>query len=243
MFTVGTHEIGSDMKETLYAVIFSMLFACSAFAGSDERTIAVFDFENNSIFARDTYAPLSNGLAQIFISELGHVESLTIVERRKLKEVLDEIKLQQSGVTGVRYTARAGALCGAQYMVFGSFIVDLKEKIRIDIRVVHVESGKTVKAAEVTGKGKEFLPLIKKLSEEIVGSLPVTITKNEKNFFNDKKKIEMSALLKFSRGLAAEDSGDVVAARKWFKEALQEEPDFYQVKDHVLANREMFLNR
>ncbi|MBN2415823.1 hypothetical protein JXO52_08265 [bacterium] len=231
------------MKATLSALIIGLLFLSLPAAAAESRTIAVFDFENNSIFERETYAPLSNGLAQVLISELGHVESLMLVERRKLKEILDEIKLQQSGVTDGGYTVRAGTLCGAQYMVFGSFIVDLNEKLRIDIRVVQVESGKTVKAAEVTGKGKDFLTLIKKLSAEIVDSLPVEMTKTEKKFLDEKTHIGMSALMKFSRGLVSEDGGDFETAKQYFREALQDEPDFYQVKEHVLANRDRYLNR
>lgn len=231
------------MKAIFSGLIIGLFLCGTAQAATERRTIAVFDFENNSIFERDTYAPLANGLAQILISELGHVESLVLVERRKLKEILDEIKLQQSGVTNAGYTARAGTLCGAQYMVFGSFIVDLNEKIRMDIRVVQVETGKTVKAAEVTGKGKDFLSLIKKLSVDIVNSLPVEITKEEKQFLKDTKRIGMSALMKFSRGLVSEDSGDLKTAKQYFREALQDEPGFYQVKEHVLANRDRYSNR
>lgn len=241
------HKRGSGMKYLciryrFYALFLSMCLGVTASFALDSKTVAVFDFSNNSIFNREMYEPLSRGLSHMFISELGLVESLVIVERQELNLILDEMKLQQSGLTGETLTARAGALSGAHYMVFGSFMVDTKEKMRIDIRVVHVETGRTIKAAEITGKSKQFMELIKKLSEKIVTSLPVALSDNEKKSLRQYEKIRFDALVHFSKGLASEDAGDYPRAKKHFSRALREQPDFSHVKKHVLSHRERYMN-
>jgi len=208
-----------------------------------ETTIAVLNFENNSIFQREKYAPLAGGLCQIFISELNQVAELKIVEREKLNKILDEIKLAQSGLVSSNEQMKAGNLAGAQYMVFGSFLVNTKDVIRVDIRVIEVETGVTITAAEVTGKGAKFLKIIKQLADKIVKSLPIAITAEEKKKIKSSKKMKFSALLNYSKGIACEDEGKWDKSAEYFKKALREEPNFKHVKERVLLNRHHYTKK
>src|SRR5688572_24780539 len=64
-------------------------------ASAAERvTVAVLYFDNNS--ADPQYDVLQKGLADMLVTDLSQVESLQVVEREKLQQLVDELKLQRS---------------------------------------------------------------------------------------------------------------------------------------------------
>lgn len=217
-----------------------LICACILFlnpdrACPDETTLAVLDFENNSFFNPEEYGPLSKGLAEIMITELNQLQSLHVVERQKLRSLLDELKLSQSGIVSAESSVRVGKMLGAQHLVFGGYMVTLDEKIRIDVRIIEVETGLTIKAGEVTGKTKQVLSLVKKLSKKILKDLNVRMTKREEKSFNESQKLDMKAVVLFSKGLEFEDGEEWEKAREYYRKTLQVEPQFQQAKAHLQA--------
>jgi hypothetical protein len=152
-----------------------------------------------------------------------------VVERQKLRSIMDELKLSQSGAISEESSLRAGKLLGAQHLVFGGFMVATDNKIRIDARIVEVETGLTVKANEVTGKTRDILGLIAKLNDKILRDLNVRIAENQKRS-NEPGPVDVKALMFFSQGVGFEDNGDLEKAAACFKQALSIEPDFQQAK-------------
>ena len=197
---------------------------------SSEKTIAVLDFENNSIFNAHEYESLCKGFAEILITELNQVKNLRVVERQKLRLLLDELKLSQSGIITPESTVKIGHLLGAQHLVFGGFIVTGQKKIRIDVRIVEVETGLTVKASEVTGKTRRILSLVKQLSKQILKGLTIRLTKNEEDYYKKAKNIELDTVILFSKGLEYEDRGEIETAKKIYMKVLKVEPDFHRAK-------------
>jgi len=220
--------------------VFFQLLLISAPVFSSETTLAVLDFENNSFFNPEEYHPLSKGLAEMMITEMNQVQAIRVVERRKLRSLLDELKLTQSGVLSEKSSVQVGRLLGAQHLVFGGYMVTLNEKIRIDVRIVEVETGLTIKAGEVTGKTKQILSLIKKLSKKILKDLNVRMTKNEKRSFEKSQKLNMKAVVLFSKGLEFEDRRQWVEAKQCYQKSLDIEPQFQQARVRIqeLAERE-----
>lgn len=193
-----------------------------------EKTLAVLDFENNSLMNPEQYQPLAKGLSEIMITELKQVESIHVVERQKLRTVIDELKLSQSGIVSEESSVEAGKMLGAQHLVFGSYLVTLDKKIRIDVRIINVETGLTVKASQVTGKEKELLKLIVKLSKKILEDLDVQMTKAEEDLFNDSEALDMESVVLFSKGLELEDRGLMSEAGICYEKAIEIEPKFQQ---------------
>jgi len=228
----------SVMRYILF--VFFQLLLISAPVFSSETTLAVLDFENNSFFNPEEYHPLSKGLAEMMITEMNQVQAIRVVERRKLRSLLDELKLTQSGVLSEKSSVQVGRLLGAQHLVFGGYMVTLNEKIRIDVRIVEVETGLTIKAGEVTGKTKQILSLIKKLSKKILKDLNVRMTKNEKRSFEKSQKLNMKAVVLFSKGLEFEDRRQWVEAKQCYQKSLDIEPQFQQARVRIqeLAERE-----
>lgn len=212
-----------------------MIFACFFFPITiplfpGETTLAVLDFENNSFFKPEEYQSLSRGLAEIMITELGEVQSIRVVERQKLRSILDELKLSQSGLISEGSSIQVGKMVGAKHLVFGGYIVTMDEKIRIDVRIVEVETGLTIKAGEVTGKTKNILSLVKKLGRKILKDLNIRLTKEEERSFKKSEKLDMKAVVLFSKGLECEDQGKKQKAKEYYQKALDIEPKFKQAR-------------
>jgi TolB-like protein len=220
-------------KLKLTVSIIICIFAAIVFGFADERTVAILDFENNSLLQAEQYQPLSKGLAEIMITEMSQVQALHVVERRKLNSLLDELKLSQTGSVAGESTVQVGKLLGAQHLVFGGFIVDLNSKMRIDVRIIEVETGLTLKAEQVMGKADKVLDLVKKLSKKVLKDLDVRITKDEEKSLNQSEKVDIQAVMYFSKGLDFEDLGQWEKAVEYYKKALDLEPKFHQAKKRI----------
>ncbi|MDW7681367.1 MAG: CsgG/HfaB family protein, partial [bacterium] len=131
------------MKNKLITI--SLLLLLCSVLSLRATTIAILDFSNNCLFDKDKYASLSPGLAEILITELNKIQSIQIVERQKINQLIQEMQLAQSGLVSEETGVQVGKLVGAKYLVFGSYMV-FDKKIRVDVRIVEVETGVTIKA-------------------------------------------------------------------------------------------------
>jgi len=72
-----------------------------------------------------------------------------VVEREQLVLALEELNIGSSSVADESTRLRIGRIVGAKYMVFGTYFV-LNESMRIDLRLVEVETGSIVNTAQRT---------------------------------------------------------------------------------------------
>jgi len=217
-------------KRLLIAVILALTWSAGL---CGDISVAVLNFDNNSLFQKQDYSPLKRGLAEIVSTTLSNVSGLQLVERRRLDAIFDELKLSQSGMLSEMDGVEVGKLAGAQYLVFGSFMAGSKKRIRIDTRIVCVETGLTVKAEEVTGKQGRVLSLADKLCRKIVKNLSESFDNVNMEAAGRPRDIDFKALLYFSRGLDFTASGDTAAAVKEYRRSLQEEPSFILAKERL----------
>src|SRR4051812_39755191 len=98
-------------------------------AAADPVTVAVLYFDYDG---KDTeLAVLRKGLAQMLISDLLGTPTIRVVERDRLQEVLDELKLQATNKIEPATAVKAGKLLGARYLVLGGYF-DVKQSFRAD---------------------------------------------------------------------------------------------------------------
>lgn len=191
--------------------------------------LAIFPFENNAVTRNEEFEPLTGGLAAMLITDLRHAAThLRIIERNRMKELLQEIDMTQSGYVDQSTALRIGKLLGAKSIAFGSFVV-LGEQVRIDARVVNVETSETIFAESISGTSDQFLQLEKKLAGKIAGAFQERMTLPHTSAFSN----TMNAALAFSRGLEALDRGDEKEAESYFQKSIELEPDFAKQVDSV----------
>ena len=144
-----------------FVIFLFALWPTLAFAAPD--TLAVLYFQNQG---NPQLEPLKVGLAQMMITDLQVTGSVDVVERAQLQSILDELELGHSGVVDKKTAAKVGELLGARYIVMGGYF-ELAGTLRIDARLVEVETGKIVHAHGVNGTTADFLTLEKALANDL----------------------------------------------------------------------------
>jgi len=204
-----------------------------------KRTIAVLYFENNSLAKKAEMDPLSKGLADMLITEFSKIEQFQVVERSQLQQLIQEMSLGQSGMFNAGTAKQVGNLLGAKNLLLGSFMHMFDGKIRIDVRIVEVETGLTIKAEEETGKPKELYKLVTRLVAKIIKDLDVKISKADARKLGQVENKSFEAAMYYAKGLEFEDAGDFANAKKMYTKALKENNKFTKAKAKLteLANK------
>ncbi len=218
-------------KTYFWAGLFLIIFFTSIAPGfateqTPRKTIAVLYFQNNSLADRQNMEPLQKGLADMLITELSKIQALKVIERNQLQQMIEEMKLGQSGMVDEQTAQKVGSLLGAQTLLLGSYVAMFGGKMRIDARIVEVETGRTIEAEEVTGKVKDLFKLVQKLSGKIAKALNVKLTKADKKRLKTVQNKSFDAALYFSKGLEFEDAGQLDQAKTMFQKALKINPKY-----------------
>jgi TolB-like protein len=147
------HSMMPDMKRIVITVC--ILLACffPVQIGAEIRQgIAVWDFENLSPDDRSDFGEiLTTQLCEV----LARSSLYTLVERSRLRHLLEEQGVGSSSLADTDYALRLGKLSGARLMVFGSYLI-IGQLLRIDIRLVEVETGKILKAFKKEGRSQDL---------------------------------------------------------------------------------------
>ncbi len=150
---------------------FLLLFiSCAAPPATPERgaAIAVWPVEDLSPGA-GSRPDLSELLADQVIDTLKMREGYVVVERKKLALALEELHLGTTALADEATRLRLGKIVGARWMVFGGYLV-VGDQMRLDLRLVQVETGKITRAVQKTTASKdvmEWLGAARKAAEEL----------------------------------------------------------------------------
>ena len=184
------------------------------------RTLALLPFENNSVTDADRFAPLSKGLPAMITTDLNkNGTGLKLIERDKIQALLKEIAFGQTGVVDESQAVKVGKILGAEAIGLGSFMV-LGENIRIDVRIIKVETSELVLAESIVGESNDFMSLEQDLAVQIADSMKASLVPRK-----DLSKSGIEAALYFSRGLNALDRGDKAEARRLFAKCIELDRD------------------
>lgn len=138
------------------------------FQEDDRPGIAVLPFTNGGSFGpdRENLELYTVGIQGMLLTELRQNSALRIIERKGLRELLDELDLLESGVVDARTAAQVGKIVGARYVIMGVFM-DNFGRFRLDGRVVDVETSEIPVTASVTGTREDLYELLFDLAVQI----------------------------------------------------------------------------
>ena len=140
----------------LSILLFSVFSGCTSALCIDRQTsaVAVWDLEN--LNPAETIGPdMGELLAAKVIETLNESGAFQVVERERLILVLEELSLGSSSLVDEATRLKIGRIVGARLMVFGGYFV-LGNMMRLDLRLVEVETGRVVKAAQKTASASDF---------------------------------------------------------------------------------------
>jgi len=222
----------------------------------DVRTIALGDFEDNSVWRGKIkdydFSYFEPALIHTITADLHDATHLKIVDRQRTRQILDEIELGQSGFSSPQDAVRAGKLLGAHTFIFGQYMILSPQKVRIDARVVHTETSEIILTHSVTGEFSGDPEKLLELEKELVVGLAKGIEKILAAKGDDLKPSEMASAyyeekaasvsddsdylekkLLQAKALEAEERGESDEAREAWTQLLEKDPTNQLAKIHI----------
>jgi len=135
------------------AILFT---SCASQPISSEKgnTIAVWDLDDLSPYV-SSRPQLGELLSGQVIETLQKRRDYTVVERERLLLVLEELHLGTTMLVDETTRLKLGRLVGAGFMVFGGYQI-IGNQMRLDLRLVEVETGKVLKAVYETASSGDL---------------------------------------------------------------------------------------
>src|SRR5688572_6694876 len=124
-------------------------------------------FTNGALLQHSDYEPLTKGVAAVLGEELQSNDSIRVIEREFLQQILEEHKLTTTKQVDPSTAVQLGKLLGARYMIFGGFLVDMKGRLRITARAVNVETSETEHVESVEDKADNVLAMLSTLARKM----------------------------------------------------------------------------
>lgn len=188
------------------------------YAQDDKPTVAVLHFSSFAL-ARDA-KDLGPALLDMVTTELSKKDAIRVIDRAQVEDLLTKQKLLVSGRVADAEAMRAGKLLGAQYIVSGGVVMD-KTDARLDIRLVDVETGLTIRSFKERGKQDDLLTLVEQLADNFTTDL-----KLPSKAAVAAAEVPVTAVLAYSRGLDFEKRGKKAQAAQMFEKTLKLSPSY-----------------
>lgn len=193
--------------------------------------IAVMPFANYYVGSDAAdFNGLEGGLQQMMLTELAQNSSLRIVERSALAAIMEEQNLSASGRVEADAAVRVGALVGAKYMILGSYN-DIFGDVRIDARVVDVETSEIVRTEQVRDQRENIYRLLVDLSSQVVAGVDLPPLPAEVREARRSREIPSEAVTLYSRAQLYADGGQTDRAIQLYRQIAEQFPDLTEARE------------
>ncbi len=189
-----------------------------------ENSIAVPDFDGSHL--PPELSSIALGLSLLTAGDLSKVRSLKVVERSKIDILQKELKLGTSGYVDPGSAPRVGRLMKSRRIVTASVMALGDKGLKLDGAVVNTTDSGMVVPSGVEGKLESVFDLQKKFVFNIIDSLGIELTPEERDAIQKRPTESYLAFLAYCRGLDYRRRGMESAARTEFGKALELDPGF-----------------
>jgi TolB-like protein len=210
-----------------------LFIALCSFAFADAKVVSVLYFENTT--ANKDYAWFSKGAADMLSTDLAAQPELTVVEHEQIEKVLKEQEKSVSGLYDEKSAVRIGKLMAARQIIIGAFIV-LKNNLRIDAKLVDVETGRLLKGFQASGDLDKLFAVQQNLAAGVLVALGVKADSGAARGGTE----SVEAAKAYYTGVDLLDAGAYDAAAKSFRQAVKLDP-FYLKPQKSLEDAYRFL--
>lgn len=155
-----------------FLLMIFILIQASGLAGAEKIPLSILYFE----FDTDSDPDLSwvkEGVPDYLYFPLQKSPRIRLVERNRIKSLMDELSLGQLGIISEEDAANVGKYVGARYNVLGRVMKISSKEVVILANVVDVQTSEVVATEKVQGNKSEIIPqlldrLAPKLSERLM---------------------------------------------------------------------------
>ena len=196
-----------------------------------DNTIAVPSFDGSHLPAE--LAPIALGLAEFTAADLAKVRALTVVERSKLNILMDELKLGSSGAVDPGSAPRVGRIMKSNRIVTATVLALGDDGLKLDGTVVYTSDSSTRVPQGVEGELKDIFDLQKRFVFNIIDSLGITLTADERDAIAEVPTESYLAFLAYCRGLDYRKRGMESAAHTEFNNAVEMDAGFAEANTEL----------
>jgi TolB-like protein len=199
---------------------------------SDSRpTVAIMHFNNGATGkAHEELDALRGGIADILISEMSVNPAIRVVERDQVDKLVAEQNLGATDKVDKATAVRIGKLLGAHHMIFGGYMTDRKNRMRLDARAVNVETGEIEYTQSVSGSTDDFSDMIASLAAKLNKGMKLPAMATRTSDATVASKPPFQVVMLYSRAIAEENGGRKDEAVKLYKAALDKFPQYAAAK-------------
>ena len=185
----------ANPRAALFLAACALCAALPAVASAEKPVLMVLYFDNQTGQAR--YDVLRKGLADMLVTDLVALDSVTVVEREKLESMLAELKLQQSASFDPATRARLGKLVGAKFQLAGS-IVSLEPQVSLEARLFDVAKGEVKVTARAAGAPEKLFELEQALVRQLATGIAAKVGPEA---FEKTRDASLDSLLTYSQAV------------------------------------------
>lgn len=154
------------MKRIILLVLVLTLGVAGLFSQSDDTRInvAVINFENQT--GSDGLGYLSSSLADSLSATLSQITNINILERENLEKVMEEVKLELSGILKESDISSVGELVKANVLLLGSYTGDPGQLV-VTLKAIDVATAKIIYGRVITAPLSTLFDIVTQASLEI----------------------------------------------------------------------------
>jgi hypothetical protein len=137
-------------------------------SSQDRRpVVAVLDYINASMRTDADYKVLAKGISTVLAGRLGETDSVRIVTREKLQEIMAEQNLGTSGRVDPGQAVQVGKLLNAHHIIYGTYLIQPNGDTRMTASAYSVETSEMEFSTQVRGSADKLQDLIDQLGDKL----------------------------------------------------------------------------
>lgn len=175
-----------------------------------------------------TLRPLERGIAHLLLTDLAKVSRLVLVERERVQVLLEELAAGDKGRVEPATAARSGRLLGAAHVIQGVVRETADGRgVTLEAQVVRTADGQVAATGRMSEGLADLYAMEKAIVFQVLEQMGIALSPAETREISERPRADLQAFLAFSRGLEAEDRGDVQAAASFFASAATRDPSLF----------------
>lgn len=210
------------MNSTLRKLSVLVLFFSTVTLLSGLDTISITDLNVNS--SNPKYEFIGKGLGELISFELSKSNDVTLVERDRRSELIEEMNLSFTGLTDESTQLEIGKLLSVKYLVMGD-IIDMDSMLLISVKLIDVESGEILLKDKVSESLGNYSYISGYFAKNILGFLGAAVDTTTVAATEVKEEKDEEAAIAISNAIDSYDKKDTEAAKKSLAKAKELDPE------------------
>ena len=161
-----------------------------------QRSIAVLTFANVTRDAGDDW--IGTGIAETVTSDLKNVQSLAVISRGQISELLNSMRPSETGSD--QLPIEIGRRLGAWWVLSGAYQRQ-GERIRVTVQLTEVLTGKLIRTLKVDGRVDEIFELQDRIVFDVSRGLDLKLGREDADAIEKDETRSVEAFEAYSRGV------------------------------------------